>query len=198
MTGKGGPQALVCPAGTVLFRADDACKGFVVVHAGLIRVSLASRAGREVTLYRVGPGDICLQTFSCLVEGRHYAAEGVVEADLTGELIPPAEFRSRLATDDAFRESILRAVAHRFSDFEQLVQDVALSGLQARLARALLRLADPEGHVKVTHEALATEVASGRAVITRQLGEFARRGWISLRRGDIELLRIDHLQRAAD
>ena len=187
-----------CPQGTVLFRADDACKGFVVVHSGRIRVSLTSRSGREVTLYRVGPGDICLQTFSCLVEGRRYAAEGVVEADLAAEIIPPDEFRERLASDDAFRDSILKAVAHRFSDFEQLVEDVALSGLEARLARALLRLADPQGHVTVTHEALAVEVASGRAVISRHLGDFARRGWIALHRGDIEILKPEALKRAAD
>ncbi|MEN0651698.1 MULTISPECIES: Crp/Fnr family transcriptional regulator [Hyphobacterium] len=191
-------HGLNCPQGTVLFRADDACKGFVMVHSGRIRVSLTSRTGREVTLYRVGPGDICLQTFSCLVEGRRYAAEGVVEADLVAELIPPDEFRERLASDDAFRDSILKAVAHRFSDFEQLVEDVALSGLEARLARALLRLADPQGHVAVTHEALAVEVASGRAVISRTLGELASRGWVALHRGEIEILKPEALKRAAD
>lgn len=187
-----------CPQGTVLFRADDACKGFVVVRSGRIRVSLTSRSGREVTLYRVGPGDICLQTFSCLVEERRYAAEGVVEADLVAEIIPPDVFRQRLASDHVFRDAILRAVAHRFSDFEQLVEDVALSGLEARLARALLRLSDPQGHVTITHEALAVEVASGRAVISRTLGEFARRGWIALHRGDIEILKPEALKRAAD
>ena len=46
--------------------------------------------------------------------------------------------------------------------------------------------------------ALAVEVASGRAVISRTLGEFARRGWVALHRGEIEILKPEALKRAAD
>ena len=41
-------------------------------------------------------------------------------------------------------------------------------------------------------------VASGRAVISRTLGEFARRGWVALHRGEIEILKPEALKRAAD
>jgi CRP/FNR family transcriptional regulator len=47
-----------------------------------------------------------------------------------------------MAEDPEFRADIFGSVARRFGDFEQLVEDVALIGFDARLARTLLRLRD--------------------------------------------------------
>ena len=68
-----------------------------------------------------------------------------------------------MAEDAEFRDGIFSSIARRFGDFEQLVEDVALIGFDARLARALLRLRNGSTRVAATHEQLATETASGRA-----------------------------------
>lgn len=188
---------LQCEAGDVLFRPDEDCKGFVVLEKGTIRVSLTAANGREIVLYRVHPGEICLQTFNCLVEGRVYSAEGVAETALEGAVVPPDEFRRLLAEDASFRDRVFTAVAHRFADFEQLIEDVALTGFDARLARVLLRLADERLCVNATHETLAVEAGSGRAVVSRQLGQFAREGWVELRRGQTHILDRAQLERIA-
>lgn len=187
MTVQPGRQ-LQCPPGTVLFRPADPCQGFVIVKAGTIRVSLTAANGREIVLYRVRKGEVCLQTFSCLIENRSYSAEGVAETELDAEIVAPENFRKRMSQDEAFREDVLHAVALRFADFEQLVEDVALTGFEARLARALLRLAGSGDTVSATHDALAMETGSARAVVSRQLGEFSRRNLVSLTRGRVQLL----------
>jgi len=186
---------LSCPAGTVLFHPGQDCPGFVRLDTGTIRVSLTGPTGREITLYRVTPGQVCLQTFSCLVDGQSYSAEGVAETDLEGQIIPHAEFRRRMADDPAFRDQILHAVARRFADYEALVENVALTGFNARLAGALLRLADHSGDVAATHEALAAETASGRAFVSRRLAEFSRKGLIALYRGHVTILDRAGLER---
>ncbi len=191
-------RRLNCPAGTVLFRPEEACPGFVIVRSGTIRVSLTAANGREIVLYRVRPGEVCLQTFSCLVEGRTYSAEGIAETELDADIVAPSAFRSQMELDAAFRDNILRAVAHRFADFEQLVEDVALSGFDVRLARALLRLADAADLVHATHDALAAETGSGRAVVSRQLGEFVRKGLVSLSRGEVHLIDLGRLRAIAE
>ena len=180
-------SAVQVPAGTVLFRPEAECSGFVVVHAGSIKVSLTAENGREIVLYRVRPGGICLQTFGCLVNGSRYSAEGVAETDLDLEVIPVGEFRRRVAEDAPFREQLFSAVAARFADLERLVEDVALSSVAERLARALLRLAADGTVIDATHEALAIEIGSARAVISRQLGAFQRDGLIEITRGHIAL-----------
>jgi CRP/FNR family transcriptional regulator len=178
-------RPLVCPAGTVLFRPDDACTGFVILREGTIRVSLTSANGREIVLYRVKPGEVCLQTFVCLAEGRSYSAEGIAETDLAGELIPAAEFDRRMGEDLAFRQSVFTAVAHRFADFEHLVESLASVSIEARLAEVLLARAGTQGEVHLTHEALAAEIGSSREVVSRQLARFERAGHVELSRGKV-------------
>lgn len=174
---------LVKAAGSTLFRPGDSCLGFVVVHSGCIRVSMISMSGREIVLYRVRPGDVCLQTFSCLAAGREYSAEGVVEADLAGELVSPDEFNRRLANEADFRAGILSAVARRFSDFEEVVETLAFAGLERRVAAALLRLANEANEIRATHEQIAAEIGSAREAVSRQLAAFARDGLVEGRRG---------------
>jgi len=191
-------QQLHVSAGDVIFRPDDECRGLAIVSQGTIRVSLTAKNGKQITLYRVNPGEICLQTFACLVEGKNYSAEAVAETDLDAEFMSRADFLERMAEDAEFRKMIMTGIAHRFADFEQLVEDVALSDLDSRLARALLALADKEGLIHETHEALAAEIGSARAVISRKLGFFENRDWIMRGRGHILLLDKAALQTIAD
>jgi len=185
--GSPRPTALV-PKGQVLFRPGEDCSGFVVVHSGTIRVSLTGESGREIVLYRVHPGEVCLQTFGCLINHRPYSAEGLAESDLEIELVPAGEFRQRVIEDGEFRERLFAAVAARFDDMERLVEDVALTGLEARVAKSLLRLMDGTRVVTATHESIAAEIGSGRAAVSRTLGQLARRGTIEIGRGAIRIL----------
>lgn len=150
-------------------------------------MSLTSPGGREIVLYRVQPGEVCLQTFTCLAEGRTYSAEGVAETALEGEILPPSAYERRLAEDAGFRRTILTAIAHRFADFEHLVESLASTSIEARLAGALIARADPRGDVHMTHDALAAEIGSAREVVSRQLARFERSGLVSLSRGKVSL-----------
>jgi CRP/FNR family transcriptional regulator len=167
-----------------------------VLDKGTIRVTLTAANGREVVLYRVTAGSVCLQTFTCLVEDRHYSAEGVVETDVEGEMIPAADFRRRLAEDDRFRVLVFDGVAQRFTEYQRLVEEVALTGFDARLARALMRL-EAGGFVAATHAALAAETASGRAFVSRRLAEFARSGVVVQEKGGVRITNRAALERIA-
>lgn len=193
-----GGQAVHAPAGDVLFRPNDPCRGFIALRRGAIKVALTSASGREVVLYRVRPGEICLQTFSCLVQDKPYAAEGVAEEAVEALIIPPGAFDRLMAESEPFRAAVLNSVAGRFADFEQVVETLAFSGLEQRVAAALLRLADAQGVIHATHEALAAEIGSAREAVSRQLGLFARQGLAALARGRVEIKRRDALSRLAE
>ncbi len=190
-----GVRALRASAGDILFRADDPCPGFIALRSGAIKVGLTSPSGREIVLYRVHPGEICLQTFSCLVQNKSYAAEGAAEDAVDALLIPPATFDTLMRENEAFRAAVLGSVASRFADFEQVVETLAFSGLEERVASVLLRLADGDGIVHATQEALAAEIGSAREAVSRQLGLLARQGLVGVSRGRVELLRRDALSR---
>ena len=190
-------RSFTAPKGKTLFRPGEACPGFLILEEGTIRVTLTGASGREVVLYRVTPGEVCLQTFSCLVSNEPYGAEGVVESDLVGELVPAGQFREKFAEDTAFREQVMGSVAARFVEYQKLVEDVALTGFDARLSKALLRLAEAGGKVSATHSDLARETASGRAYVSRRLAAFARDGLVRQADDGIEILNREELQRIA-
>jgi CRP/FNR family transcriptional regulator len=152
--------------------------GFFALRSGVVKVGLTSANGREIVLYRdrVRRGEICLQTFSCLIEGKTYAAEGVAENDIEALLIPPKTFDRLLAEDLQFRSAVLASVASRLGDFELIVQALAFTGLEARVAAALLRMSPNGTDVSATHAEIAAEIGSAREVVSRQLNLFARQG----------------------
>lgn len=192
-----GAYPISLPAGAVVFRPNDDCPGFVVVKRGQIKVSLTSESGREIVLYRVGPGDVCLQTFSCLSRKAPYSAEGRVEEALAGIVIPTAQFDRLMGEAPAFRTEVFAAVARRFAEFQHIVETLAFTGLDARLAAALLKLAGGRDEVEATHEALAVEIGSAREVVSRQLHNFAGRGLVETSRGRVKILAREALARLA-
>ena len=45
------------------------CVGTLLVQQGSLRIYLLSDEGREVTVYRVGPGEICILAAACVLDG---------------------------------------------------------------------------------------------------------------------------------
>src|SRR5208282_2471204 len=68
--------------GRCLFGPGVHCAGFVLLLSGRIRVGLTAENGRRLVLYRVVPGETCVQTTLCLLGGLDYTAEGVAESEL--------------------------------------------------------------------------------------------------------------------
>ena len=63
-------------AGTELFAEGLACQGFPCVLSGQVRVARGSVDGRELELYRVGPGEVCVVSAGCLFGGSALTAHG--------------------------------------------------------------------------------------------------------------------------
>lgn len=171
------------PAGTRLFADGDPCQAFLLVLEGCIRVQKVAENGREIVLYRIEAGQTCVLTTLCLMTHREYGAEGIAEQDIEGLLLPSATFSDLLARSAAFRAFAFTAYATRLSDLLMLIEEVAFGRIDARLAGVLVQRASGDGQVVATHQDLAAELGSAREVISRQLKDFERRGWISLYRG---------------
>jgi CRP/FNR family transcriptional regulator, anaerobic regulatory protein len=183
-------------AGTILFRHGDQCSGYLRLISGQIKVHLTGMNGREMVLYRVKPGEVCLQTFSCLTSGQSYSAEGSAETDVTAELVPIGQFKAAME-DHAFRHEVHLGVARRFTEMENLLERMVFDTLDQRLAAALLELSDGAGELHMTQEALAAECGSVREAVSRKLSTFVQDGLISLARGQITVKDLAALRHRA-
>ncbi len=185
------------PAGITLFRDGDACTNYLLVLDGSVRVQKTSSNGREITLYRVGDGQTCILTTSCLLAGEHYPAEGVTETEVRAIALPGALFQALLAGSTGFRQFVFAVYARRIADLITLVEEVAFERMDLRLAARLRDGADRDGMVNATHQELATELGTAREVVSRLLKDFEHRGLVALHRGRIELQDRDALAHLA-
>jgi CRP/FNR family transcriptional regulator len=171
------------PAGTRLFRENDACQGFPLVLSGEVRVSRGAANGRELELYRVAPGEMCLVSSAGLFADQPLTARGVATCDTTLCLLSPPDFHAAL-TDSGFRNYVLGLFAARMADLTGLIEAIAFQKLDSRLASALL------GHgqqLRTTHQALADELGTVREIVTRLLHRFERDGLVELSRENITI-----------
>jgi CRP/FNR family transcriptional regulator len=181
------------PEGTLLFGAGSPCTQFPFVLEGTIRVAKTGE-GRELQLYRVGPGESCVLTSSCLVGRSDYPAAGIAETDAELLVLPRDAFDALMARHAPFREYVFSLFAERLADLMGLVEAVAFHRLDRRVAGALLG----RGHtVPLTHQQIADEVGSVREIVTRVLKGFSEQGWVRLGRGAIEIVDAAALRRVA-
>lgn len=178
--------------GQFAFRTGDECAAYLVVLDGQVRVQLISPGGREVTLYRVDPGNTCVLTTSCLLSGTCYPAEAVAEADVTALGISHQAFQAALQKYSTFRDHVFEKFSERLKNVIFRVEDLMFESIEARLARALLGL-DKEGKENVTHQELAVELGTAREVVSRHLKRFEEDGLIRLGRGQVVVMDRDRL-----
>ncbi len=180
-------RLVTVPAGSVVFQDGTPSADYTLVVEGVVRVQKLSETGREIVLYRVEAGQSCVLNTSSLMTGREYGAEAIAETDVTAILLPSDVFHSLLAASAAFRRFVFSVYSTRISDLLCLIEEVAFGRIDVRLAQLLTEHAGADSVLKTTHQELAVELGTAREVISRQLKEFERRGWLRLFRGRIEL-----------
>lgn len=181
------------PKGTVLFEENRPCLGFPLVVEGEVRVSRSSSGGRELELYRVLPGELCLVSAASLFAHQGLGGKGVATRQTTLALLPPATFQEAL-NHTPFRDYVLGLFAARMGDLTGLIDAIAFQKLDSRLAAALLG----QGPVlHTTHQALADELGTVREIVTRLLHRFEREGWVGLSRESITIADPEALRQLA-
>jgi len=167
---------------------------YLLILSGSIKVLTRAENGREIVLYRLGDGDSCVLTTSCLFGNARYPAEGISETDVIALAIPAEKFHQAIQQSKAFREFVFGSFSSHLGSLISLVEEIAFGKLDIRLARHLLKLSTDTTTLETTHQQLATELGSAREVISRQLKDFESRGWVRLHRGSVEILDKESLE----
>jgi len=127
-------------------------------------------------------------TTACMLAHEDYSAEGRADTDVRAVAIPRRVFDDLVSRSIPFRNFVFAAYSQRITDLFHVIEEIAFQRLDIRLAQRLRVLAGDENEVRTTHQDLAVELGSAREVISRQLQEFQRRGWVAQSRGRITLL----------
>ena len=177
------------PKGTVVHNGELDCAGLLLVRSGQLRAYILSDEGREITVYRLFEGDICLFSASCIM--RSIQSEITIEAEKDSELlvIPSDIYKSVMEASAPLSNFTTEVMASRFSVVMWLLENTLWKSFDKRLATFLLEEAAIEGtdRLKITHETIGNHLGNPREVVTRMLRYFQTEGMVKLSRGTVEI-----------
>ena len=176
-------------AGELIHNGDADCVGLLLVKSGRLRVFMLSEDGRESTLYRLLPGEICLFSASCMMPQIAFAVTVTAEAPSEVLVLPPDVYKAVMAESAPLANFTNELIAARFSDVMWLIEQILWKSFDRRLAAFLLAEAKLEhsATLHLTHEAIANHMGTAREVVTRMLRYFQGEGWVKLARGTLQL-----------
>lgn len=178
------------PKGTVMYEGGFPCPYVPFILKGAVRVFKLGESGREITLYRVLPGQVCVLSSTCSLSGSSFPAIAEAEEDLEMVVLPAHVFRSFLDRFPDLQAFINARIAERLSDLMVVVEEVAFRRVDIRLVEKLIKETKGKGNatIECTHAQLAQELGSAREVISRILKDLENHDLIKLGRGRIEII----------
>ena len=191
-----GSQPAFFPKNTLMRQKEQGCRGLMILLHGQLRTYLVSEEGREVTLYRLQAGEVCVMSSSCLMDALVF--DVLIEAmeDTEVLLLPSLVLSPLLPAHPPLELYLYKTASERFSDIMWTIQQILFLGADRRVAIFLWDEFTKKGEVlSFTHEEIARYIGSAREVVTRVLRYFVQEGIVSLSRGRIRILDKEKLRR---
>jgi len=185
-------------AGAPIFWEGEQSAGLYYLRSGWLKVVKSSPDGREQVLRFLGPGE----TFNevGVLADRPNPATAVALEDATLWLIERATLRRLLLAHPDVALRVLENMADRVAGLVQLVADLSLHSVEARLARFLLEQAEGGKVVRPrwnTQSEMAARLGTVPDVLSRALRTLTDAGLILVDRQRIQILDIPALRQRA-
>jgi CRP/FNR family transcriptional regulator len=175
------------PANTLLATVGSCCTSFMLLLQGTVRIYQDSDDGREMTIYRITEGDVCLMSLNSLLHDKPFRANAKSETDISVVLFEAEDFYHAMDVSRAFRKLIMTSLVDTVCTMVQSFHDTAFQPLEMRLACLLGRLFERSGSdvLSVTHQELSQELGASRETVSRLLKKLEQQECIILKRGQI-------------
>lgn len=182
--------------GEIIHSCTGACLGLIAILRGNLCSCMLSEEGREITLFPLYEGDLCVFGSACVLRPVTCHAHLSAEVDTEVLMIP------HLVWEDLMRRNVhVECFAHklsgqRLSTVLSTMQQMLFFDFDTRLAIHLVRESERIGsaRIRTTHEKIARNIGSAREVVTRMLKKFSEMGLVEVRRGVIVILDMPALK----
>jgi CRP-like cAMP-binding protein len=187
--------------GTLIFQKGEAGSNLMAVLRGRVRIGVVSAAGKEVTLNIINPGEIFGEI--ALLDGKPRSADATAIEETHLLVVERKLFLPFLRNNDDLYLRMLAVVCGRLRVTSLALEEIALLDLDARLARLLSKLAADYGRpqdggvrigIKVSQGDLATQVASTRESVNKQIRRWEEDGVLRREAGYYVVLQPTELQ----
>lgn len=166
------------------------CSGVILVQSGSLRLYIMSEEGKDITLYRLHKGDLCMLSASCVLNAITFDVFIDAEEDSECFVISGPVFASVSEQNPEVKIFALETAVNRFSDVMWVMQQILFMSLDKRLAIFLSDESSRIGSdtITLTHGQIARYMGSAREVVSRMLKYFSEEGIVEVSRGGVVLL----------
>lgn len=182
--------------GATINRTEQ-CTGFVLIKSGSLRIYILSEEGRDITLFRLGAGSICIFTAKCVLDSISF--DVLIEAEEDSELVivSPNVFHAVSEKNIYLKCFGYELAAQRMSEAMWTLQQVLFMRADKRLANVLWEELEKNESdaIKLTHEQIAKYMGSAREVVSRLLKYFVDEEIVELSRGTVKVLDKEKLKK---
>ena len=185
--------------GTQVHRGPFDCIGVLLVKTGQLRVYTLSEDGRDVTLYRLFPGDVGILSASCTLDAVTFDVYIDAEED-TDVLRTDAPVFNKLVQQNIYVKAYAyETAARRLSEMLWKLQEILFLSADRRLALFLVEELEKtrSREIRLTHEQIAKYMGSAREVVSRLVKYFAQEGYVQPGRGRLTILDPEALRELA-
>ncbi len=178
------------PKGTCIHNGENDCKGMLIVKKGMLRTYMLSDSGKDITLYRLREGDLCILSASCVLSAITFDVQIDAEEDSEVLFISALYFQTLIEKNIYVECFAYKVATDRFSEVMWAMQQILFMSMDKRLAVFLwdeISKTDDDT-VHLTHEQVARDVGSAREVVSRMLKYFTSEGIVELSRGGIKII----------
>lgn len=166
------------------------CLGLISVISGSLRAYLLSPEGREVTLYRIREGEVCILSAACVLDLISFDSYIITEEHCKVLLVPVDIYTSIIKSNIYFECDTYKMAAGRFSDVVSGLERLVFYSLEQRIAAFLIDEASEKETdiLHMTHDQIAVNIGSAREAVSRVLKNMEAQGYLKLSRGSVELM----------
>ena len=190
--------ALTYPKGNTVHDGNE-CSGVIFIKKGCLRVYIMSDEGKDITLYRLHSGEMCMLSASCVLQTITFDVFVDAEEDSECYVIAGKAY-SQVANNNAdVKIFTLETAVSRFSDVMWVMQQILFMSMDKRLAIFLTDEAARIGSdtISLTHEQIAKYMGSAREVVSRMLKYFASEGIVEASRKGVKIIDKKRLRQLA-
>ncbi len=166
---------------------DKDCFGIILVKTGNLRVYILSDEGKEITLYRLEKGELCVLSSSCVLNSISFDVHLCAETNCELFHISATIFQN-IVQKNIYAECFFYKLAtERFSSVMWTMEQILFTSFDKRLAGFLLdeSIKIKSDTIMYTQEEIAHYISSAREVVSRMLKYFATEGYVTLIRGGV-------------
>jgi CRP-like cAMP-binding protein/AmiR/NasT family two-component response regulator len=183
----------------IIYREGDTPSFVYFMRKGKVKIQKMNKDGKEVVFELCKEGDFF--GYWSILQGKDQEDTAEVLEETEVWLIPVAEFRSQVETNNEVSSKFLKLLSNNLLVKEHKLLEMAYDSVRKRIANALIEMCDKYGEndhlkMKIPRELIASMAGTSVETAIRMLSEFKNDKLIEINASEIVILNYKKLKTA--